>query len=376
MQPNMTEQPIFELFHDEEKSSSYEYVKIFVPFNGERKSLLEATEILEKRLFDTIPDYRCYDWEPAHFLYESLLDAREKRAKFASVLSSGTRTFFVTVNETEDQIIWSRMMRSRPLQEGETDIFDGIHYPDFVFDKKHYDEEMEKLRVIFEREKKIEDEHNRTYRIACVRDYFWDKETLHNDTIDYSSLARPQPLGPIFEAFDSGYNYIMCDCVKIFVQLDRQRRLLIEVLKEWEASFDTERETQSGVEISLAGSYTWLPLPCIYEDLLLKARRQPFFRDVLTCGACGLPGPCWPFRVQVRETDDLVIWTNYRQPHRNKYSLGGYWDYSQYPPLVFDKQQYYAELETMRPAYEQYLAKRAEMEPKEQESENSDGPWL
>jgi|GEM_PF-5376021 len=363
----MTDQPIFEIFHDEENPSDCAYAKIFVHFNGERMSLLEVTRILEKPILDANPGYKGYDWQQVLYLYDDLRDAQNNEGECAWVLAHGVMYFNVVVSETEDQVIWSRVMENPMLEKGETDIFDGIHYPDFVFDKKQYNEEMEKLRVVFEREKKIEDEHCRTVRIARVRDYLWDKETLHNDTIDYSSLVRPKQLGPIFEVFDSGYKYIACDCVKIFVQLNGQRRSLIDVLEEWEALFDTEREPQSGAEISLAGAYTWLPFPCIYEELLLKVRRQPFFRDVLTCGGCGLPGPCWPFRVQVRETEDLVIWTNYRQPHRNKYSLGGHWDYSQYPPLVFDKQQYYAELEAMRPAYEQYLVQRAEMKRKAQE---------
>ena len=209
-------------------------------------------------------------------------------------------------------------------------------------------------------QKKFEEEHNKKVRIAYVRNYYWDKGTLNNDTVDYSSLEQPKQLGPIFETFASGHKYAACDSVRIFVQLAGQRWALIDVLKEWESPFDVKRKTSSGLEISMAGNYTWLPLPCIYEDLLLKKQRQPFFRDVLACGSCGLPGPCWPFRVQVRETDDVVIWTNFRQPCRNKYSLGGYWDYSQRPPFVFNKQQYYAELKAMEPAYQQYMAKRAE----------------
>jgi len=42
---------------------------------------------------------------------------------------------------------------------------------------------------------------------------------------------------------------------------------------------------------------------------------------------------------------------------------------------VFDKQQYYSELEAMRPAYEQYLAKQAEREQKEREMGNPNDLW-
>ena len=281
------------------------------------------------------------------------------------ILKNGIRNFLVTVTETKDQVIWSRVMRSRPLAEDETDIFEGIEYPDFVFDKKQYDEEMEKLRVVFEQKKKLEEEHNKKLRVARVRNYFWNKETLNNSTIDYSSLAHPKQYGPIFEVFDSGNKYADCECVKIFVELDGQRRSLVDVLKEWETPFDDE----------IAGGYTWLPLVCLYEELIVKMQQRPFFREILMCGACGLPGPRWPFRVQVHETEDLVIWTNFRQPHRNKYSLGGFWDYSQYPPFVFDKQQYYSELAAMRPAYDQYMAKQEEMESNKREIENPDLPW-
>ena len=198
--------------------------------------------------------------------------------------------------------------------------------------------------------KSIDKKEFRKHKIASVRNYFWNKETLNTDTIDYASLVRPQHTGPIFEVFHNEDDvYGFCDYVRIFVELSGQRRSFIDVLLEWETPMNPEKH----------GGYFWSTVVRTYKELVVKKRRRLFLRELLVCDDCGEPG-CWYIEFQVRETDDLVIWTNFRNPYRNKYSLGGYWDYSNCPPLVFDKQQYYAELEPMCSAYEQHMAKRIE----------------
>ncbi len=341
----MSDQSIFELLCKD--NSSKNYVKVFVNWNGKRMSLLEATEILEKTFFDAKPKAKGYGWAPAKYFYESLVKAHENQSEPAKILLYGV-PFVVTVSETQDHVIWSRVMKLPTLKGEEIEILDGMQYPDFVFDKKQYYEELEKLRPVYEFEKKLEEEHNRKRREIRIKNFFWNKETLQNDTLDYTSLICPKHLGAIFETYydDSSCSYQKGHFVRIFVELADERWSLIDILKKWETCFDKKT----------AGGYTWLPLPALFDELAIKTRHRPFFREVLACGGCGLSG-CWPFLIQTRETDDLVIWTNYRQPHRNKFSLGGFWDYSHYPPIVFDKKQYYAELESMRPLYDEYLLK-------------------
>ena len=348
----MTEKPIFELFRDEERYSTAELVKIFVDWNGKRMPLLDVTRILEKKFFDIMPNYEGYNWHLAYRIYE----AHQNENEYVKILDYGGESFCVKITETEDQVIWSRVFvyehlcRMRTPEEGIPHGFEDIHYPDFVFDKTIYYEEMEKLRAAYERQKRIDEEELREHRIASVRNHFWNKETLNIDTLDYALLVRPQHTGPIFEVFYyDEEKYRQGNCVKIFVELDGQRRSFIDVLKEWETPFHAK----------LAGDYFWSSVITTYEELVVRKRRMPFFRELLVCGGCGEFG-CSYIRFQVRETDDLVIWTNFHHPYRDKYSPGGYWDYSNYPPLIFDKQQYYAELETMRPAYEQHIARRIE----------------
>jgi hypothetical protein len=84
------------------------------------------------------------------------------------------------------------------------------------------------------------------------------------------------------------------------------------------------------------------------------------YHSVLECEC--LNEGCWSFRVIVEETNDTIIWKNYLQPHRDQNSLAGFWDYSIYPPLVFDKQQYYTELQLLKPIYEEWVKRQAEWE--------------
>ena len=57
---------------------------------------------------------------------------------------------------------------------------------------------------------------------------------------------------------------------------------------------------------------------------------------VLECGECGLPG-CWPFAVKISVLPDVVMWSDFEQPHRS-------WDYSKLGPFRFDLQEYQAQL--------------------------------
>lgn len=126
------------------------------------------------------------------------------------------------------------------------------------------------------------------------------------------------------------------EVVEIFIN----GRDLREVTREIELPFAT-KEGKPG----LAGGYTGLPP----EDIFLPPRRflgerekyYDFEHDreripILGCG-CGIVG-CWPFLVEIVETEDRVIWRNFRQPPR------GSWNYDLLEPFVFDRAQYLTQL--------------------------------
>jgi len=48
------------------------------------------------------------------------------------------------------------------------------------------------------------------------------------------------------------------------------------------------------------------------------------------CGELG----CWPLEAMVHVSDDLVVWSGFRQPHRPDR------DYTGFGPYVFDREQY------------------------------------
>ena len=56
---------------------------------------------------------------------------------------------------------------------------------------------------------------------------------------------------------------------------------------------------------------------------------------VLGC-VCGEPG-CWPFQFRITLRDDVVIWSDFEQPHRT-------WHYDEIQPFVFDRAQYLSAL--------------------------------
>jgi hypothetical protein len=128
----------------------------------------------------------------------------------------------------------------------------------------------------------------------------------------------------------------LVDQVLIFIN-DRN---LIDIVREVELQF-AAREGKP----DLAGSYIGLPP----EDVFLPSPRllgEPvtyYDHDisdgklaVLGC-ICGEPG-CWPFRVRITLQDDIVLWSDFEQPHRAG------WRYDEMLPFVFDRTQYLSAL--------------------------------
>jgi hypothetical protein len=163
---------------------------------------------------------------------------------------------------------------------------------------------------------------------------------------------------PIFELYRGKRWSEECVFVKIYVEYNKQRIQLIDLLKIWETPFV--------VPPQLPGHYHWNTAFAIYRELvvcpeiMIDSSIRGDYRTVLVCDC--LNEGCWPFCVIAKETKNQVMWTKYLQPHRNKKSFAGFWDYSKYPPLVFDKQQYYDELQPLKPIYEEWAKRQAEWE--------------
>ncbi|MDR0610083.1 MAG: hypothetical protein LBG58_08240, partial [Planctomycetaceae bacterium] len=139
----------------------------------------------------------------------------------------------------------------------------------------------------------------------------------------------------IFEIYQEEINGELCDFVKIYVTWENRIFSLIDLLKIWEIPFAKYSYKP--------GDYHWVTPKWLYDELMVAPISFPY-RTVLEC-TCLIPG-CWPFQVIAEETDDQVLWKKFLQPHRGKNSYANeFWDYSRYPPLVFNKQQYYEELQ-------------------------------
>ena len=110
-------------------------------------------------------------------------------------------------------------------------------------------------------------------------------------------------------------------------------RSLIDLAREVE----TPSAAQEG-KPELAGSYdglmaderiAWPSAHFLGEPVL------SWFGDgdtVLLGCECGEWG-CWPLTTQVTADDELILWSRFRQGHRN-------WDYSRLGPFLFSREQY------------------------------------
>lgn len=124
------------------------------------------------------------------------------------------------------------------------------------------------------------------------------------------------------------------DAVAAFVN----GRNLVDILREVELPFAT-REGKP----DLAGSYVGLPPEEIFLPSLRLLGEPATYYDyfdgkiaVLGC-VCGEVG-CWPFLVRITIRDDVVLWSDFEQPHRA-------WRYDEMRPFVFDLAQYLSALD-------------------------------
>lgn len=79
-----------------------------------------------------------------------------------------------------------------------------------------------------------------------------------------------------------------------------------------------------------AGGYAGLS-PSSF-DLRPEPTTEPARVWLLGCD-CGEAG-CWPLTASVQVVDDVVVWSDFEQPHRPN------WDYDGFGPFRFDRTQY------------------------------------
>ncbi len=96
---------------------------------------------------------------------------------------------------------------------------------------------------------------------------------------------------------------------------------IVEMLRKYEKDF-------AG---SIAGGYSGVDNYEFHHIKEGKPRRKDGDFDILAC-ECGELG-CWNFVANIEETEDSVIWKNFKQPRRD-------WDYSDFGPFVFDRKEY------------------------------------
>jgi hypothetical protein len=124
----------------------------------------------------------------------------------------------------------------------------------------------------------------------------------------------------------------LVDAVDIFVN----GRNLVDILKEAEQPF-APREGKpdlAGGYVGLSPEEVFLPSPRLFGEPTTHYDRDARDGKIAVLGCvCGDPG-CWPLRVEITLRDDLVIWSDFEQPHRAA------WRYDEMRPLVFDRAQY------------------------------------
>lgn len=131
-----------------------------------------------------------------------------------------------------------------------------------------------------------------------------------------------------------------CNIVSIFINDVH----LIQLLKQYEAQFD--RKIAGGYEGIAANSIFNLEkhfLGQLDENDLYNVEGKVILLD---CN-CGTP-ECWPMLVHITALEDRIVWSDFEQPHRRVDSLGGYWNYSNFKSLQFDREQYMSELQSLK----------------------------
>jgi len=58
---------------------------------------------------------------------------------------------------------------------------------------------------------------------------------------------------------------------------------------------------------------------------------------------CGCFG-CWPLQVRISKSENMIVWSDFEQPHRGPNSRASWWRYDKLGPFEFNREQYMAAL--------------------------------
>ena len=99
---------------------------------------------------------------------------------------------------------------------------------------------------------------------------------------------------------------------------------LIDMLRKFEIQFDP----------SLAGQYDYVEKIDFLKNAYVTSEEDDMLLVGCNCGEVG----CWPMVAKVTQVEDVVMWSQFQQPYRKK------WTYSKFGPFEFDANQYRKEL--------------------------------
>jgi hypothetical protein len=118
-------------------------------------------------------------------------------------------------------------------------------------------------------------------------------------------------------------------------------RNLIDMVREVELPF-----AQAEGHPFIAGGYMGLPIDvALWPSRQLLGEPLELYQGandktvLMVCGSCGF-SDCWPLQAKVAVLEDEIVWSDFRQPYRQKGSASGEWRYDNFGPFRFDKQQY------------------------------------
>ncbi len=105
---------------------------------------------------------------------------------------------------------------------------------------------------------------------------------------------------------------------------------LIDLLREYELPFAAKEGHES-----IAGGYSGIGSTVLFSRLFDGGD----IITILVCRGCGEDG-CWPMQIAIVDHGSTIEWKNFHQPHRSRTSKSSFWDYSQFPSFIFEKEAY------------------------------------
>jgi hypothetical protein len=98
-----------------------------------------------------------------------------------------------------------------------------------------------------------------------------------------------------------------------------------------------EKQIATGDDRSIAGAYIAIPSFCCTpaDSHFLPIHERKHGVDILWCRDCGIAG-CWPLQVDISAEDGVVVWSRFRQPHRDGSNGSTLWSYDDFGPFRFD----------------------------------------